>query len=663
MATEESQTSCSHLGDPQPICHIVTPVGMLGYGLDSKNTAAALASLTSTNVPTALILDSGSTDSGPYRLATGTFGVPRSSYVRDLRKLLDLRKKFGVPLLVGSAGGDGSDDHVRELVNIVKEISEESEDDAKLKIITILAEVDKELVSQRLRAGAISGCGITVPPLTQADIDDSPRIVAQMGPEPILQAMRQEPDFDVVMAGRAYDPSPYIAYAAFNSSLTDGSYPADGASKSNPATSLRWGGFTHMGKIMECGGACAEPKGQGAIATVYEDGKFDVTPLEAVSRCTPATVAAHALYEKTRPDILHGPGGLLDLTRSTYTQLSDERTVRVWGGEFLSSQALDEPYRVKLEAGKVTGYRSMYIGGIKDPILIGQIDSFLEVVRGYVKQQHADAIGTWELGFHTYGSKTGPDPDLFLVGEAFASTQELAGSVAATARIATTHGPYAGQKATSGNFAYGIGGTTVIPLGECTEFSIYHLMDLAEGEEGIVTCDEHGVKRSTVDPLPLFGQRTTLVGPASPGTKNLADSTQLGASKTSGSKASMILPPNPTLRDAARVLRSKNSGPFEITFDVVFERESVYRAIKKANILRKDIIARMFNISQEEVVWCGFFDQAKAFKATIPRRRGGKNASAGGFMENDVHGSQQYLPLMKMPLPQSLVEELKSLIG
>lgn len=202
--------------------------------------------------------------------------------------------------------------------------------------------------------------------MTQADIDDSPHIVAQMGPEPILQAMRQEPDFDVLMAGRAYDPSPYIAYAAFKSSLPVDSYPKDSASKPNIAASLRWGGFTHMGKIMECGGACGEPKGSGASATVYGDGSFDVVPLDFGSRCTSTSVAAHTLYEKSRPDLLYGPGGCLDLTRSTYTQLADERTVRVSGGEFFSSKELNTPYRVKLEAGKVVGYRSMYIGSFRD---------------------------------------------------------------------------------------------------------------------------------------------------------------------------------------------------------------------------------------------------------------------------------------------------------
>jgi hypothetical protein len=126
MSTADHREPCSN-HEQELACRIVTPVGMLGYGFDSKLTAAALESLLSTSVPTALILDSGSTDSGPSRLATGTLGVPRSSYVRDLRKLLELHKNFRVPVIVSSAGGDGSDDHVRDLLDIVQqEVSTET---------------------------------------------------------------------------------------------------------------------------------------------------------------------------------------------------------------------------------------------------------------------------------------------------------------------------------------------------------------------------------------------------------------------------------------------------------------------------------------------------------------------------------------------------------
>lgn len=207
-------------------------------------------------------------------------------------------------------------------------------------------------------------------------------------------------------------------------------------------------------------------------------------------------------------------------------------------------------------------------------------------------------------------------------------------------------------------------------------------MDLAEGEEGVVSCDSHGVKElheaetngseneringssleSNKGATPLFGQKTTVVGEAKSDVHSWASNKHLNARNVNGSIACMALPRNPTLGNVAKVVRSKNCGPFEITFDVIFEHEAMYKAVKDADILHKNAISDMFDITLKEVLWCGFFDQARAFKATIPRRRRGRNVSAGGFLENDVHGSQQYMPLMRMALPPSLVGQLSPTI-
>ena len=60
---------------------------------------------------------------------------------------------------------------------------------------------------ERLESGQIVGCGQVVPPLAGGKIEASPTIVAQMGPEPILDAMMASPAFDVIIASRVYDPS------------------------------------------------------------------------------------------------------------------------------------------------------------------------------------------------------------------------------------------------------------------------------------------------------------------------------------------------------------------------------------------------------------------------------------------------------------------------
>lgn len=110
---------------PHPLCYIVTPVGCMGYGLDEDACGKELAQLVPSGVPTAIILDAGSTDSGPEKLALGTMTCPRSAYVRDLTKLLKLVHDFRVPLVFGSAGGDGSDEHVKLMEEIIEEICAE----------------------------------------------------------------------------------------------------------------------------------------------------------------------------------------------------------------------------------------------------------------------------------------------------------------------------------------------------------------------------------------------------------------------------------------------------------------------------------------------------------------------------------------------------------
>lgn len=105
-----------------PLCHIVTPVGMLGYGFSVADLEKGLETALQSGSPTAIILDSGSTDSGPAKLALGSMTCPRSAYERDLRQLISVVKKYRVPLLISSAGGDGTDAHVKAFLDIIQGI-------------------------------------------------------------------------------------------------------------------------------------------------------------------------------------------------------------------------------------------------------------------------------------------------------------------------------------------------------------------------------------------------------------------------------------------------------------------------------------------------------------------------------------------------------------
>jgi hypothetical protein len=528
-------------------------------------------------------------------------------------------------------------------------------------VLAIYSEVGKSLVMKKLELGQITGCGPAVPALTAKAVEQTRTIVAQMGPEPFIEAMAANPDFDIVIGGRAYDPSPYIAFAAYHALKK----------KTDSMLSLGpdvLGAFTHMGKIMECGGLCATPKSSSAMTTVYQDCSFDVKPLDPNAKCTELSVAAHTLYEKSRPDILTGPGGYLDLTEAVYKQLPDGVSVRVRGSTFHSTASQNLPYTVKLEGAGVIGFRTMIIGSFRDPIMIPQIHNFLADVKRHVAIQHTHIKESWDICWHVYGlNEDGPPPkELMLVAEVIADNQALATSVASSARIGCAHGAYPGQKATGGNFAMGIGGRFELETAECAEFTVYHLIPLKEGQEGASAVGSNDNR--------LFHWRTQYIG------KGEAEAASLGGAMANGLKApgemngkpkrrttaAAVVPglsgPPSRLVDVAKVVRSKNAGPYEITLDVVFDDPAVYKAIKRSGLLSAEVIAKLYGLHVDQLVWCGFFDVALAFKATVPRMRDGKPSCSGGYGEDDVHGCQQYVRLMDLKLDEPLAQELAQLV-
>ena len=437
----------------QKVFKILTPIGLLGYGFPAADFWRGME-----EGADAIVVDAGSSDPGPYMLGLGKMIVSMAALERDLRIMLAGAVKHKVPLLIGSAGGPGIGAHVDATVELIRTIAQG--EGYKLKVAAIYADVSRELVRERFKQGRITPCA-GAPELTALDIDESVNIVAQMGEEPFLEVFRQHPDIDVIVAGRAYDPAPYAALSALH----------------GVDAGICW----HMGKIMECGGACAEPKGSVIVASLSQD-SFELEPMSPRERCTVLSVAAHTLYEKTRPDLLPGPGGVLDLTASQYEQL-DERRVRVRGSSF----HLSPKYQVKLEGAAIAGFRTIFIGGIRDPIFIRQAKRNLERVRGRLCSLHpAMKSGEARLHFHVYGidgvmEELEPLKDVVpheigILGEITAATQELADAIASDARISVLHMPYEGQVATAGNLALPLN-PPENPIGPVCRFSIYHLME------------------------------------------------------------------------------------------------------------------------------------------------------------------------------------------
>jgi hypothetical protein len=101
-----------------------------------------------------------------------------------------------------------------------------------------------------------------------------------------------------------------------------------------------------------------------------------------------------------------------------------------------------------------------------------------------------------------------------------------------------------------------------------------------------------------------------------------------------------------TLYEMAKALRSKNSGPFELTMDVIFDNKSYYDKVKDSGIITKELICKLYNIEEKDISALVFFDPAMAFKVTIRRP-----IDSGSIGETDVYGSQQHAPLMDILIP------------
>jgi len=99
------------------------------------------------------------------------------------------------------------------------------------------------------------------------------------------------------------------------------------------------------------------------------------------------------------------------------------------------------------------------------------------------------------------------------------------------------------------------------------------------------------------------------------------------------------------LGELARLIRSKNAGPFTLTFDVMFETDETYRKVIASQALTKKNFAALYSVLEDEVL---FFehDAAKAIKISIPRPY-----VQGSREDGDAYGGQQHALLVELEVP------------
>ena len=99
-----------------------------------------------------------------------------------------------------------------------------------------------------------------------------------------------------------------------------------------------------------------------------------------------------------------------------------------------------------------------------------------------------------------------------------------------------------------------------------------------------------------------------------------------------------------TLGELARLIRSKNAGPFELTFDIMFDDPASFERVRASNVLTRERIAAIYRLPSERVKFFVVPD-ALAFKASIPRP-----FFQSDIRDGDNHGGQQYAPLIDIEI-------------
>jgi hypothetical protein len=172
-------------------------------------------------------------------------------------------------------------------------------------------------------------------------------------------------------------------------------------------------------------------------------------------------------------------------TDSDYEQ-TEPRVVRVSGSRFEASNR----YSVKLEGVKKTGYRTVFIAGVRDPILISVIDGFIASCHERVANE-ARSLGistdSYRLNIRVYGRNAtmgarepvrDADPhEVGLVADVLAADEDTSKAIMAKARYALLHTDFPGRKCISGNLAIPFSPSDM-PVGMTYAFNVWHTMEL-----------------------------------------------------------------------------------------------------------------------------------------------------------------------------------------
>jgi hypothetical protein len=399
---------------------MVSATGQLGSGFRGESIDKAIA-LGAQMVG----CDAGSTDTGPYPLATGRPQFSKAAVKRDTENFLTRAVKAKIPVVIGSSGTGGNDIGVEWQAEIIREIAREN--GLHFTMATVHSEQKKETLRKLLAAGKTRPLQPAAP-LTEENIDEATHVVAMMGAEPIQEAYKQ--GAQVIVCGRASDTSIFASLP-----LLEGFAPE-----------YCW----HAAKILECGAAAVTQRtAPDSMMGIVNEDSFDIFPIREDYRCSPQSIASHTLYENADPFHLVEPSGTLVTSGCKYEAI-DDRSVRVRGSTFQHAKE----YTNKLEGTRLVGYSTILPGAIRDPLILKQLDSWLAGLDEAIKVRLATTLGPdakYKIVTRVYGrdgvmGELEPEPhvqghEVMILWDAIADTQELAHSVGSSVMHLAAHYP------------------------------------------------------------------------------------------------------------------------------------------------------------------------------------------------------------------------------
>lgn len=99
-----------------------------------------------------------------------------------------------------------------------------------------------------------------------------------------------------------------------------------------------------------------------------------------------------------------------------------------------------------------------------------------------------------------------------------------------------------------------------------------------------------------------------------------------------------------TLGEIAHEIRSKNAGPFWITFDIVFKTPEDYERVFRSGVLAPAVIAGRYAVDPA-LIRVFEMPTIRVLKISFPRP-----SVAGSFEDRDMHAGQQHVPLLSLPV-------------